>query len=58
MVNLKPVVPGHVLICPKRHVEKVKDLSMDETMELFGCAQEIAKAFGEAMSVDNFTYTI
>ena len=30
MVNLKPMVPGHVLVCPKRVVQNVKDLTKDE----------------------------
>lgn len=29
MVNLKPFVPGHVLICTKRVVSKLEDLNED-----------------------------
>ena len=30
MVNLKPVVPGHILVAPKRVVQYIKDLTKEE----------------------------
>lgn len=30
LVNLKPVVPGHCLVIPRRVVPRFKDLSSDE----------------------------
>ena len=32
------LVPGHVLVIPKRHVEKISDLREDEKKELFDTA--------------------
>ena len=34
-VNLKPIVPGHVLVIPKRLVVRLKDLTDDECDDLF-----------------------
>ena len=30
LVNLKPLLPGHVLVCPNRVVPRLKDLSAEE----------------------------
>jgi diadenosine tetraphosphate (Ap4A) HIT family hydrolase len=34
-VNLKPVVPGHVLVSPKRVVPRFADLSEEEVADLW-----------------------
>lgn len=34
-VNLKPLVPGHVLVTPRRVVARLRDLSDDELADLF-----------------------
>lgn len=44
LVNLKPIVPGHVLVCPLRVVERFKDLKSDEVSDLFQTAQMVSKA--------------
>eukprot|EP00118_Oscarella_pearsei_P005164 m.23426 g.23426 ORF g.23426 m.23426 type:complete len:155 (+) comp28471_c0_seq3:2-466(+) len=41
-VNIKPVVPGHVLVSPKRPVRRFRDLSRDEIIDLFMSTQDIA----------------
>ncbi|PGG97488.1 bis(5'-adenosyl)-triphosphatase [Blastomyces parvus] len=35
LVNLKPLLPGHVLVCPLRRVPRVTDLTPSETTDLF-----------------------
>ena len=35
LVNLKPLLPGHVLVCPTRCVPRLSQLSTDETADLF-----------------------
>jgi len=42
LVNLKPVVKGHVLVIPKRKVQFFKDLSTDEITDVFYSAQKIS----------------
>jgi bis(5'-adenosyl)-triphosphatase len=41
MVNLRPFVPGHVLLCTRRVTPKLQDLSPDEVTDLFATAHEI-----------------
>ena len=35
IVDIKPVVQGHVLIIPKRHVEKFVELTEEEIVDIF-----------------------
>jgi bis(5'-adenosyl)-triphosphatase len=41
-VNLKPVVPGHVLVSSKRVVPRLAGLTPDETADLFTLAARVA----------------
>ncbi|XP_017382815.1 bis(5'-adenosyl)-triphosphatase isoform X1 [Cebus imitator] len=41
LVNRKPVVPGHVLVCPLRPVERFHDLRPDEVADLFQATQRV-----------------
>ena len=36
---MKPIVPGHVLLIPKKVVARVKDLDYDEFHDLFEAAR-------------------
>ena len=51
LVNLKPAVPGHVLICPRRHVQRIKDLEANETIELWLGMAEIQRMIEEKYQV-------
>jgi bis(5'-adenosyl)-triphosphatase len=45
-VNLKPLLPGHVLVIPKRAAATLKELSSDELADLWAtvrCVQRIVK---------------
>ncbi|KAI9865098.1 MAG: hypothetical protein M1813_002417 [Trichoglossum hirsutum] len=35
LVNLKPLLPGHVLVCPRRRVGRVRELTASEASDLF-----------------------
>lgn len=39
LVNLKPLVPGHVLVCPRVAHRRHTDLSADETADLWATVQ-------------------
>ncbi|POR37204.1 Nitrilase and fragile histidine triad fusion protein NitFhit [Tolypocladium paradoxum] len=39
LVNLKPIIPGHILVCPLTPHLRLTDLSAAETADLFGTVQ-------------------
>ncbi|KAL7937897.1 HIT-like domain-containing protein [Trichoderma chlorosporum] len=43
LVNLKPLLPGHVLICPLKPHQRLLDLSPAETADLFSTVQQVQK---------------
>lgn len=43
LVNLKPLLPGHVLVSPLRRVLRLTDLSVDETADLFLAVRRVAR---------------
>ena len=44
-VNLKPIVPGHVLVVPKRAVPRIHDLSEDESVDLWLSVTKVCRRF-------------
>lgn len=40
-VNLKPILPGHVLVSPKRVVPRLADMTKDEVTDLFQAVHRI-----------------
>ena len=42
-MNLKPLLPGHVLVSPRRIVPRLSDLSQDEVADLFLTAQRVGR---------------
>ncbi|KAK9842051.1 hypothetical protein WJX81_006303 [Elliptochloris bilobata] len=57
-VNLKPVVPGHVLISPKRVVPRFAALSADEVADLWVLAQRVGAAVEPHFGATSLTLTI
>ncbi|KAI5838021.1 HIT-like domain-containing protein [Morchella snyderi] len=53
LVNLKPLLPGHVLVCPNRVVPRLKDLSTEEVTDLFLTVQKIGKAVERLYKADS-----
>ena len=43
VVNLKPLLPGHVLVSPRRPVARLADLSADEVADLFRTVQRVGR---------------
>ena len=57
--NLKPVIPGHVLVSPIRVVDRLSQLSTAEIADLFSCAQVVGDAVLKAHPhADSLTYTV
>ncbi|XP_052466577.1 bis(5'-adenosyl)-triphosphatase-like [Carassius gibelio] len=58
LANQKPVVSGHVLICPKRVTEKFRDLHPDEVTDLFMTTQNIANLIEKHYQASSLTIAI
>ncbi|KAF1939967.1 HIT-like protein [Clathrospora elynae] len=43
IVNLKPLLPGHVLVSPRRIVPRLNDLSTAEVQDLFLTVQQVSR---------------
>ncbi|EPS28212.1 hypothetical protein PDE_03158 [Penicillium oxalicum 114-2] len=43
LVNLKPILPGHVLVSPRRVVPRVSDLTPAETSDLFLTVRRVGR---------------
>ncbi|KAI5480587.1 bis(5'-adenosyl)-triphosphatase [Pseudohyphozyma bogoriensis] len=44
LVNLKPLVPGHVLVIPQRVTARFSDLRPDEVSDLFASVHKVSRA--------------
>lgn len=58
LVNRKPVVPGHVLVCPLRVVERFGDLRPEEVSDLFGTTQRVARLVETHFAATSLTICI
>ncbi|KAH7053220.1 HIT-like domain-containing protein [Macrophomina phaseolina] len=43
LVNLKPLLPGHVLVCPRRVVPRFASLTPAEVSDLFATVQRVSR---------------
>ena len=43
LVNLKPLLPGHVLVCPTRCVPRLSQLTGEETTDLFLAVKRVSQ---------------
>ncbi len=58
IVNLKPIVPGHVLVCPTRVVQRFADLTPEEVTSLFLSAQLIGKVVEKEYRAESLTFSV
>lgn len=56
--NIAPVLPGHSLVIPKRHVESLFELSEEETGELMKLGRKTAKLLSIVFNTDAFDWAI
>lgn len=57
-MNLKPIVPGHVLVISRRVVPRFLDLTKEEVSDLFESAHLIAKQIELLHKAESLTLTI
>ncbi|KAJ4516332.1 Dinucleoside triphosphate hydrolase [Exophiala dermatitidis] len=58
LVNLKPLLPGHVLICPVRCVPRLSQLSSAETADLFQTVQRVSRTLERLYSASAFNVAV
>lgn len=56
--NVAPILPGHSLVVPKRHVESLMDLIDDELAEFMVFGRRVARILGHAFGTPAFNWTI
>ncbi|KAL0242248.1 hypothetical protein I308_105877 [Cryptococcus tetragattii IND107] len=58
IINLKPLLPGHVLIVPKRVVPRLADLEANEVSDLFLSVQHIGKVLEDVYKARAMTVSL
>eukprot|EP00242_Pyramimonas_sp_CCMP2087_P010288 CAMPEP_0198213282 /NCGR_PEP_ID=MMETSP1445-20131203/28780_1 /TAXON_ID=36898 /ORGANISM="Pyramimonas sp., Strain CCMP2087" /LENGTH=161 /DNA_ID=CAMNT_0043887905 /DNA_START=300 /DNA_END=785 /DNA_ORIENTATION=+ len=58
LVNLKPVVPGHCLIIPKRIVLRFQDLAPEEVTDMWMLAQRVGSKIEPHFGASSLTFAI
>jgi bis(5'-adenosyl)-triphosphatase len=58
LVNLKPLLPGHVLICPQRVVPRLADLSPEEISDLFLSVQKVTRVLAGVYKASGSTISL
>lgn len=58
LVNLKPIVPGHVLVISRAVRPRFLDLTKEESADLMASAHSIASKLQDIHKAESFTFTI
>ncbi|KAK7509310.1 HIT-like domain-containing protein [Phyllosticta citriasiana] len=58
LVNLKPLLPGHVLVCPRRVVPRLSQLSTAEISDLFLTVQRVSRMIERVYAADALNVAI
>ncbi|WFC98959.1 hypothetical protein MYAM1_001693 [Malassezia yamatoensis] len=58
IVNLQPIVPGHVLVIPKKHYARLADVPQNDLALLFEAVQFVGKMVERAYTGDSLSITI
>lgn len=57
-VNLRPIVPGHVLVIPQRVVVRLEDLTNDEYVDLFQSVRTVQNALKDHYKATGFNVAV
>ncbi|KAF8323136.1 diadenosine 5',5'''-P1,P4-tetraphosphate asymmetrical hydrolase [Clavulina sp. PMI_390] len=55
LVNIHPILPGHVLVVPQRVVPRLSDLSPEELADVFQTAQTVSQVIEKAFDGESMT---
>jgi len=52
VVNIEPLVDGHIMVLPRKHITQWKDLSSEESSEIFTLVSDLSDALQRAYKKD------
>jgi bis(5'-adenosyl)-triphosphatase len=58
LTNIRPILPGHVLICPIRPVPRLRDLSPPECADLFNTARTVSRMLERVLGATAFNVAV
>ncbi|OAP60483.1 hypothetical protein AYL99_05485 [Fonsecaea erecta] len=58
LVNLKPLLPGHILICPVRSVPRLAQLTSAETADLFNTVRLVSRTLERVFRASSFNVAV
>lgn len=58
MYNIAPILPGHSLVVPKRHITSIMDLDADESAEIIHFSKNVVRLLLKAFDASGFDWTI
>lgn len=58
LYDISPVLPGHSLILPRRHVGRLLDLGDEEAAAMMGFARKVTRVLIRAFKADGFDWAI
>lgn len=58
IVNLRPLLPGHVLVCPVRSVARFRDMTNDEVVDFFLTVKKVSDAIESYYHADAMNIAI
>lgn len=56
--NLAPILPGHSLVVPKKHIESFMEVSEGELHEMVSFSRHVMRGLLETFKVSGFNWTI
>jgi hypothetical protein len=58
LVNLKPLLPGHVLVCPTRCVPRLSQLTTEETTDLFLSVKRVSRTMERLFNASSLNVAV
>ena len=58
VVNIKPLLPGHILVSPHRIQPRLRDLTVEETSDLFLTVKRIQRTLQRLYKADGFNVAV
>lgn len=56
--NIAPILPGHSLVIPRKHLESINELSEQELLEFFTFARKTTRILCSAFGSDGFDWSL